>query len=148
MRHVLAAAPLALALAFALAPAAQASPTTFEATLTGAQEVPPVETQGQAAARFTWNPETRDLGWMISTQNLSGPATMVHFHGPAAEGQNAPPVLWLVPKGERVPQVVTGHAVLTPEQARQFQSGAWYLNIHTPSHPAGEIRAWIKPPAA
>jgi hypothetical protein len=33
---------------------------------------------------------------------LSGPATMAHFHGPAAAGKNGPPVIWLGPKGSPV----------------------------------------------
>ena len=37
-------------------------------------------------------------------------------------------------------------ATLTPEQAKQFSDGEWYVNVHTQSHPAGEIRGQVVPP--
>ena len=45
-----------------------------------------------------------------------GPATMAHFHGPAAEGKNAPPVIWLSEKGVPVPNPIKGSATLTPSK--------------------------------
>jgi hypothetical protein len=60
------------------------------------------------------------LTWTLSYSGLSGPATMAHFHGPAAQGKNGPPVIWLSPKGSPVQAPVKGEATLTPEQAQQF----------------------------
>jgi hypothetical protein len=76
----------------------------------------------------------------------SGPATMAHFHRPAALGKNGPPVICLGPKGSPVPAPVKGEATLTPEQAQQFSAGEWYINVHTQDHQAGEIRGQVIPP--
>jgi hypothetical protein len=36
-----------------------------------------------------------------------------------------------------------GSATLTPEQAAQFLAGNWYINIHTPAYPGGELRGQV-----
>jgi hypothetical protein len=71
---------------------------------------------------------------------------MAHFHGPAAEGKNAPPTIWLSTQGSPPANPITGSATLTPEQAKQFSAGEWYINVHSQSHPAGEIRGQVVPP--
>jgi hypothetical protein len=83
----------------------------------------------------------------VTYGGLSAPATMAHFHGPAAAGKNAPVLVWISKKGEPVASPITGQATLTPEQAQQFSAGDWYINVHTQAHPAGEIRGQVKPPA-
>jgi hypothetical protein len=45
---------------------------------------------------------TRLLTWNISYTGLSGPATIAHFHEPATEGKNGPPVIWLKEKSAAV----------------------------------------------
>ena len=113
--------------------------------LTGAQEVPPVETSGTGTAGLTYDPSTRVVTWSITYSGLSGAATMAHFHGPAGEGKNGPVVTWLSKQGSPAESPLSGQATLTPEQAQQFESGEMYINVHTPAHPAGEIRGQIKP---
>jgi hypothetical protein len=71
---------------------------------------------------------------------------MAHFHGPAKVGQNAPPVIWLSTQGSPPANPMTGSATLTPEQAQQFSAGEFYINLHTQSHPAGEIRGQVIAP--
>jgi hypothetical protein len=39
-----------------------------------------------------------------------------------------------------------GSATLTQDQAKQFSAGEWYVNVHSQSHPAGEIRGQVVPP--
>jgi hypothetical protein len=123
----------------------RAAPLSFKTPLTGAQQVPPVQTAATGTADFTYDPTTRVITWDVSYHDLSGPATMVHFHGPAAEGKNAPPVIWLVEKGAAVPNPIKGQATLTPEQAQQLTAGDWYINIHTQANPNGEIRGQVTP---
>jgi CHRD domain len=76
---------------------------------------------------------------------LSGPVTMAHFHnGPA--GKNGPVVIWLTKKGSATAGAIKGKTTLTAEQAKQFEAGDWYINVHTKEHPAGEIRGQVIPP--
>lgn len=125
---------------------AQAESLSFKVPLTGAQSVPPVETSGTGTADLTYDPATRVVTWNITYSGLSSPTTMAHFHGPAAQGTNGPVVIWLTTQGSPPGNPMTGQATLTPEQAQQFAAGNWYVNVHTQSHPAGEIRGWVIPP--
>lgn len=125
---------------------AQAAPVSFKVPLTGAQQVPPVQTPGMGTADLTYDPSTRVVTWTITYDGLSGPATMAHFHGPAVEGKNGPVVIWLSKHGSAVTSPISGQATLTPEQAQQFAADEWYINVHTDAHPAGEIRGQVMPP--
>ena len=80
----------------------QAAPLSFKVGLTGAQQVPSVKTAATGTADLTYDPATRLLTWNVSYTGLSGPATMAHFHGPATEGKNGPPVIWLKEKSAAV----------------------------------------------
>jgi hypothetical protein len=77
---------------------------------------------------------------------LSGTVTMAHIHGPAAEGKNGPVQIWLTKKGSPAESPIKGQATLTPEQAKQFEAGELYINVHTEAHPGGEIRGQVMPP--
>jgi CHRD domain len=97
-----------------------AASQSFKVTLNGAQQVPPVETAANGTAELTYDPATHVVTWTLSYSGLSGPATMAHFHGPAAQGKNGPPVIWLSPKGSPVQAPVKGEATVTPEQRSNF----------------------------
>lgn len=126
--------------------ASKAAPESFKVSLTGAQQVPPVETSGSGTADLTYDPATRMVTWSITYSGLSAPATMAHFHGPAAAGKNGPVTIWLSNKGTPPASPIKGEAALTPEQAAQFTAGDWYINVHTSAHPGGEIRGQVMPP--
>jgi hypothetical protein len=115
--------PFVILLGLVSAGAAFADPTSFKVPLTGAQGVPPVETSGSGTAELTYDPATRVVTWNITYTGLSSPSTMAHFHGPAAEGKNAPPVIWLSKQGSPPANPMTGTATLTPDQAKQFSAG-------------------------
>jgi len=128
------------------AAASQAAPQSFKVPLTGAQQVPAVDPPGEGVANLTYDPATRVITWTITYQGLSGPVTMAHFHGPAAQGENAGPQIWLTVKGAPVENPIKGQATLTPDQAKDLAAGKWYLNLHTQAHPAGEIRGQVRLP--
>jgi hypothetical protein len=125
---------------------ALAAPASFKVSLTGPQQVPPVQTTGSGSADLTYDPSTRVVTWSITYSGLSGPATMAHFHGPAEQGKNAGVVIWLSKQGSPAESPIKGEATLTPEQAQQFIAGEWYVNVHTQAHAAGEIRGQVIPP--
>jgi hypothetical protein len=132
--------------ALAWSAAAHAASETFKVDLTGAQQVPPVETPAKGSADLSYDPATRMLTWTVTYSGLSAPATMAHFHGPAAAGKNGPVAIWISVKDASVDSPVKGQATLTPEQAAQFSAGEWYINVHTSAHPGGEIRGQVVPP--
>ncbi|MFZ1098146.1 MAG: CHRD domain-containing protein [Steroidobacteraceae bacterium] len=123
-----------------------AASQSFEVTLSGAQQVPPVDTAGKGTAKLTYDPATRVVHWTITYEGLSGAVTMAHFHGPAEPGKNAGVQVWLAKQGSAVQSPIRGHATLTPDQAKQFEAGEWYVNLHTKAHPGGEIRGQVVPP--
>jgi hypothetical protein len=122
---------------------ALAAPVSVDVPLSGAQQVPPLQTSGSGTARLTYNPSTRVVTWSVTYSGVSSPVTMAHFHGPAPEGKNAPVVIWLTKRDAPGPSPITGQATLTPAQAEQFKSGQWYVNVHTRDNPAGEIRGQV-----
>src|SRR6478736_9403275 len=96
--------------------AAEAASQSIKVALSGTQQVPPVQTTATGTADLTYDPATRVLTWNLNYSGLSGPATMAHFHGPAAQGKNGSPVIWLSPKGSPVQAPVKGEATLTPSR--------------------------------
>jgi hypothetical protein len=132
-------AALALATAFA-GGAAYAETMTMDVELSGAQQVPPIETSASGTAEVTYDTETRKLSWELEYTGLSGDATAAHIHGPADEGENAPPVFPI-----KEASGSEGSEELTEEQAELLMDGKMYINVHTAANPDGEIRGQVKP---
>jgi hypothetical protein len=114
----------------------------FEAALSGSQEVPPVASSGNGTAELHYNENTNMLRWRVSYGGLSGPVTGAHIHGPAAPGQNAGVIIPFT--GNLNASPITGEARITQEQLAQLMTGQWYVNLHTPVHPQGEIRGQLR----
>jgi hypothetical protein len=120
--------------------AARAEVVHFQAKLDGASETPPKATSGHGAAEVTLDTTARTLSWTIDYAGLSGPATMAHFHGPAASGVAAGVVF---PISGSLDSPLTGTAALNDGQIGDLRAGLWYINIHTAKYPAGEIRGQV-----
>jgi hypothetical protein len=112
----------------------------MKADLTGAQEVPPVTTQGKGSADVAFDAASKKLSWTVTYSGLSGPATAAHFHGPAEPGKNAGVA---VPIPNQANSPVSGSATLTDAQAADLAAGRYYVNIHTAVNPGGEIRGQV-----
>jgi len=126
--------------------AVRAAPMSFTVALSGASQVPPVQTAGKGSADLTYDPASRVLTWSVTTSDLSSPVTMAHFHGPAAADKNAGVQIWISKKGEAPANPITGQATLTSEQATMLMDDQLYINVHTKDHPAGEVRGQVVPP--
>ena len=125
----------------ALAGCVQGGVKSFHATLSGAQEVPPVPGSGTGQADVKLDTATKTITWNLTYSGLSGPAVAAHIHGPAAPGSNAGVVVPFNVAGNPI----TGSAVLTDAQITDLSSGNTYINIHTANNKGGEIRGQITP---
>jgi hypothetical protein len=110
----------------------------FKAALSGAEEVPPVETSATGMADITFDTESKMLSWTVEHSGLSGDVTAAHFHGPAATGEAAPPVVPI-----EVADLAKGSATIEDAQAAILTEGRLYLNLHTAANPDGEIRGQV-----
>jgi hypothetical protein len=114
----------------------------YQGAMTGPGEVPPTTSAGTGTAEATLDTVSGKLDWTLTWKGLTGPATMAHFHGPAAAGHNAGVV---IPLGMAPVSPITGSVTLTPAQAADLKAGLWYANVHTKKNPKGEIRGQMLP---
>ncbi len=160
-----------LALAASALPAA-AEEIKLMAELTGAAQVPPVETEATGMADVTVDTEAMTVSWTLAYESLSGEPVAAHFHSPATPEETAPPTVDLTVDMEAsvsatatatasteegtetttetsttedpVPQdIMRGSSELSQEGLQQLRDGLWYINIHTEAHPDGEIRGQV-----
>jgi hypothetical protein len=129
-------------LAVAAAGPLQARTIHYAATLNGASEVPPNTTSGTGQVQADLDTATRTFTYKITYAGLTGPAMAAHFHGPAAPGTNAPPIITI----KTLASPIKGSATLTADQMADLQAGKWYFNVHTKAHPGGEIRGQLTAP--
>lgn len=122
------------------APAAHAQSVQYTAALSSADEVPPNDSKGKGSVIATYDPTTKELKWRIEYSGLTGDVTAAHFHGPAAPGANAPPI---VPLSGPLKSPIDGKATLTDEQAKEFMDGKVYFNLHTDKNKGGEVRGQL-----
>ena len=127
------------ALSAVMIPAALAETMTYKADLKASEEVPATTSKGSGTATVTFDPATKLMRWKVTYSGLTGPATMAHFHGPAAPGQNAGVVIPF----DKPDSPIEGSAKLTDEQVADLKAGKLYINIHTAANKAGEIRGQV-----
>jgi hypothetical protein len=121
--------------------AASAATLHFSTTLKGSEEVPAHAVPGTGKVSASLDTTTKVFSYKVTYSGLTGPATMAHFHGPAAAGANAPPVVPVPATSLANP--MAGTATLTDDQIADLKAGKWYFNIHTAANPGGEIRGQL-----
>ncbi|HXY89577.1 MAG TPA: CHRD domain-containing protein [Xanthobacteraceae bacterium] len=131
-------AALAGSAALILASASFAETVNLKAELKGATEVPPTASKGSGAVTATYDTASKMLSWKGSYKDLTGPATMAHFHAGEA-GKNGPVVIPISPSASPF----AGSATLTDAQAAELLAGKWYVNVHTEANKGGEIRGQV-----
>ncbi len=123
-----------------LATPGMAQTVAYKADLTGAAESPATDSKGQGTAMVDFDSANKTLSWTITFTDLSGPVTAAHFHGPAAAGENAPPV---IPIEGALVSPIKGSATLTDGQVSDLEAGKLYFNLHTAKYPDGEVRGQV-----
>ncbi len=129
----------ALAATVVLAAPASAEMMKMTAKLDSASEVPANTSKGAGMADITYDTASKKLTWKLTYSDLTGPATMAHFHGPAEAGKNAPVAVPIAP----ATSPSEGSATLTDAQATDLMSGKYYVNVHTEANKGGEIRGQV-----
>jgi hypothetical protein len=121
---------------------ASASIINLNATIDASQVVSGSASLGTGFATMTLDDVTNALNWNISWSGLSGPATAMHFHGPAPAGVNAGVQVNIgAISGLSSPSI--GGTTISGAQASDLLAGLWYINIHTANYPGGEIRGQV-----
>lgn len=130
----------------------------FKATLTGDQEVPPVDTVATGRAKFRVSDDLSQVEFTL-TVNDGTRVQQSHIHC-APPGVNGNVVVWLAgmrPEGwdidgEWISNVTfTDANIIDPtcgttiaDLVANMQAGNTYANVHTIAHPGGEIRGLIQ----
>ena len=111
----------------------------MKVALSGAEEVPPVNTQAKGSGTFRVM-EDGTLTGSVTTEGIQG--TMAHIHR-GAKGQNGPVIIPLTKNGDTYS--VPDGKKLTDSQQQDLKNGNLYVNVHSNSHKGGEIRAQLQP---
>jgi hypothetical protein len=152
------------------APVAGAAPAPTRvfvalATLSGAEEVPPVtDTHATGTAVYRLSPDGTALHYTLVAAQLTSTPTAAHIHAPAPRGMNAGVVAFLFPpnphsscssasavllrcEGVILASDLRGPLANQPLSAliTQMAMGLSYTNVHTLRHPDGEIRGQNEP---
>ncbi|MGQ0799803.1 MAG: CHRD domain-containing protein [Pseudomarimonas sp.] len=115
------------------------------ADLTGAQEVPPVNTTASARGSVVLNAAQTQITVRLSFSGLSSANTMSHIHGPALPGVNAGVIFDLGNSGSTSGELGPLQFAVNAAQVAQLKNGLWYFNIHSVNHGSGEVRGQIRP---
>ncbi|MGA9364627.1 MAG: CHRD domain-containing protein [Bacteroidota bacterium] len=139
---------LVLGLAY-VAPRMITAQTHFTATLSGAQENPPVTTTASGTGAFTLNDTWTELRYVITYRGLSGTITGGHFHT-GAVGSNGPVVRNIATSGDPASTTTVGSwkstdatQPLTLALVDSLLTGRAYVNFHTAANPGGEMRGQV-----
>lgn len=122
-------------------------PETFSAMLSGAHEVPAVNSLGTGMAKFVVKNDST-ITYDITLKGVPG-VTAAHIHLGAA-GASGAPVATLT-KGAAPGEKITGtilpkdlHGATMSQLIAAMKSGGAYVNVHTKTHPDGEVRGQIQ----
>jgi hypothetical protein len=127
-----------LATVMASTPAA-AEKIALKAEISGAAQVPSNPSKGKGEVTASYDTESKILSWSGTYAGATGQPTAAHFHGPAEATKNA----GIIVNFDKIESPFQGTATLTDAQAADVLAGRWYVNIHTPSYPGGELRGQL-----
>ncbi len=134
--------------------------TKLTATLSGSEQVPPVQTKGSGQFLGTVT-DNKSISYRLTFSSLSARVTAAHIHL-GKRGANGGVVVWFCGGGGRpscpasggsVTGTITGASVVATEGIKRgdfaallqaIMSGDTYINVHSTKYPDGEIRGQIQ----
>ena len=132
------AAAIAVAIG-ALLPAAGSPAAEVKLEAIGSQEVPPVRTPATARGAIEVGVD-RSVSGSLTVVGFAPTEAHIHLGAPGTSGAV---VIALFRNGD-VLSVPSG-AKLSEAQYAAFRAGNLYVDVHSPTHPQGEIRAQLRP---
>lgn len=149
---------LVVAISLTLAATSLPAGENFRTHCKGRNEVPPVSTRGQCQANFRVTADGAGLEYRLNVANLEA-VTQAHIHL-APAGMNGPVVAFLygfVPQGSSGENGTLAQGILSDSDligplsgmsiadlVDALIDGDAYVNVHTQSHPPGEVRGQIR----
>jgi CHRD domain len=139
-----------------------AQPRNFTAPLSGAEEVPSVDTRARGVGIFHLSADGTELSYRLIASNIEN-VMMAHIHCCAGPGANAGVAVWLYPEDGPPPEVIEGRhsgtlatgTITSADLVGDFAgmsladlvdeiiAGNAYVNVHTTQNPGGEIRGQL-----
>lgn len=139
------ASAVACLVAAAVAPSAMANVWTFNDTLSGAQESPPVITPATGSAFGTYDDATNMLMISVSSVGYTTNTLFAHIHR-APAGTNGPVLVSLPgPFGATTYNFSDFMVMFSDLQETDFLAGNFYVNVHTSRNAGGELRGQLTP---
>jgi hypothetical protein len=143
-----AAVGLVLAVAGGAGARSQATRVQIAATMVAGEETPTPKgdvgsARGSFAGTLTKSESGAVLNWQLSFTGLTGDAIAAHIH--IADRGKAGPVV--VPLCAPCTSGATGTANINATVLEAIQNDRAYVNVHTKTNPAGEIRGQVSPVA-
>ena len=111
-----------------------------QVSLSGAQEVPAVNTAASGTGTINVAAD-KSVSATIRTQGIAGTAAHVHE---GAAGSNGPVAVPMTKTSDNEWTTAAG-AKLTDAQYESYKNGRLYFNVHSTQNKGGEIRGQIKP---
>lgn len=115
----------------------------FQTALSGANEVPAVDTAASGNAVLALSADTTMLYYRVMVSNIMN-ITAAHIHL-APMGENGSSVFTLYDgTGDFDPSnPVSGNVELSSDNVLDLLAGNYYINVHTTDNPSGEIRGQL-----
>lgn len=120
-------------------------PFAFSAALTGAEAVPPTASAGSGVGLVTVDPDGRTMTASVVTSGTAESDAHIHLGLPGAVG----PIVFPLARAAGS-TVWTTRVHITDAEFAALRDGNYYVDVHSPAFPAGEIRGrivWAMPSA-
>jgi hypothetical protein len=122
----------------------EATADVFYAEMTGYHEVPPVYDYGYAYGAFALNADSTALHYLVVLEETAGTVSAAHFHN-EEPGLNGPVVRTITVSNDFAGGTWTGTdpEPFTPAMLDALLAQELYVNVHTDTYPAGNVRGQV-----